>query len=110
MENKTFNIDPSKHHTEEPKFYIGIDTYDKGANSYCLTREVNGVVEIINIKTIRDEKQFQEEIENIAKYFNCKILEPTEDAKKRIEDLKNLKFGDKLDRTQPHWAFLNKHE
>lgn len=63
------------------------------------------------VKKPVSQEEFQAEVEKAAKYFKlANIVEPSEDAKKRIEDLKNLKFGDKLDRTQPHWAFLNKSE
>lgn len=98
-----------KESSEESNFIIGFDTYEPGFSTYCLMRKIGDVIEYITYKTVRGEKEFQEEVTNIMKYFNAvNITELSADGKKRIKDLQNLKYGNRLDRTQPHWAFLNK--
>lgn len=59
---------------EPPKHIIGVDTQDKDKNAYCLTRHFNGTVEILLSKTIRDENEFQDEVENLQKYFDAIII------------------------------------
>ncbi len=59
---------------EEPIYSIGVDQYDKNVNVYCLIKKFNGETEIIIQKTIRDEDEFKQEVDNLAKYFNAKIL------------------------------------
>jgi hypothetical protein len=58
----------------EPEYFMGVDTYDKEMNAYCLTRRVDGVTEILLSKVIKDENDFEKEVENLAKYFNAKVL------------------------------------
>jgi hypothetical protein len=53
---------------------MGVDTYDKDALAYCLSRKVDGVIEILLCKTMRDEKEFKQEVENLAKYFNADVF------------------------------------
>lgn len=81
MVNIFFNLE-NKQPVEVPKFFIGVDTYDYDANTYCLVRQVNGVSDIINIKTIRNQKAFEEEVENVSKYFNA--MKVDENIDKRI--------------------------
>lgn len=57
--------------TKEPKYIIGIDTYDKNNSAYCLMKKNEDHIEVLLAKTIRDENEFKEEVENIAKYFNA---------------------------------------
>jgi len=57
-----------------PYYAIGIDTYTKDKLAYCLSRKVDDVVEILLAKTMRDEKEFEQEVENLAKYFNADIF------------------------------------
>lgn len=59
---------------KQPEYVIGVDTYDKDALAYCFGRKVDGVFEIILIKTMRDENEFKQEVENLAKYFNADVL------------------------------------
>jgi hypothetical protein len=59
---------------KQPKYVIGVDPYEKDALAYCLTRKVDGVVEILLCKTMRDEKEFKQEVENLAKYFNADVF------------------------------------
>lgn len=56
------------------EYVMGVDTYDKDALAYCLSRKVDGVVEILLCKTMRDENEFKQEIENLAKYFNADVF------------------------------------
>ena len=59
---------------KQPYYAIGVDTYDKKALAYCLSRKVDGVVEILLCKTMRDENEFKQEVENLAKYFNADVF------------------------------------
>lgn len=65
-------LDKSK--IKHPQYIIGVDTYDKDALAYCLSRKVDGVIEIILLKTMRNEKQFEEEVQNLSKYFNAEVF------------------------------------
>lgn len=60
--------------TIKPEYVMGVDTYDKDALAYCFGRKVDGVFEIMLSKTMRDEKEFKQEVENLAKYFNAVVL------------------------------------
>lgn len=59
------------------QYIIGVDTYDKNMLAYCLMRKnmETKLSEVVLAKTIRDEKAFKEEVKNLAKYFNAKIIE-----------------------------------
>jgi hypothetical protein len=59
---------------KHPYYAMGVDTYDKDALAYCLSRKVDGVIEILLCKTLRDEKEFKQEVENLAKYFNADVF------------------------------------
>jgi hypothetical protein len=59
---------------KQPEYVMGVDTYDKDALAYCLIRKVDGVVEILLCKTMRDENEFKQEVENLAKYFNADVF------------------------------------
>jgi len=54
-------------------FTIGADGFN-GDYSYCLTRNLNGEVEIILSKTVKEKTQFKDEVMNLAKYFNASII------------------------------------
>lgn len=52
------------------------------------------------------EIDFQKEMDKMYEYYkDIKILELTEDGKKRVEDIKRCGYGSdfKIDFTQPHW-------
>lgn len=59
---------------KQPYYAMGVDTYDKDALTYCLSRKVDGVVEILLCKTMSDETEFNQEVENLAKYFNADVF------------------------------------
>ena len=59
---------------KQPEYVMGVDTYDKDAHAYCFGRKVDGVFEIMLSKTMRDEDQFKQEVENLAKYFNADVF------------------------------------
>ena len=59
---------------KQPEYVMGVDTYDKDALAYCFGRKVDGVFEIMLSKTMRDEKEFKQEVENLAKYFNADVF------------------------------------
>jgi hypothetical protein len=56
------------------KFIIGVNTYDKDIFAYSLIGVVNGVFEVINSKVLKDKEQFMDEVKNMSKYFNAKIV------------------------------------
>jgi hypothetical protein len=60
--------------TTEPYYLIGIDTYDKDMFCYCLCRKISNCTEILLSKKLKDKKEFYNEIEHIAKYFNADII------------------------------------
>jgi len=59
---------------KHPKFYIGVDTYDEKKCAYCMVVKTDDEQRIILAKTIPDKKQFEEEVNNLAKYFNAQII------------------------------------
>ena len=59
---------------KQPEYVMGVDTYDKDALTYCFGRKVDGVFEIMLAKTMRDENEFKQEVENLAKYFNANVF------------------------------------
>lgn len=56
------------------EYFMGVDTYDKEMNAYCLTKRVDGITEVLLSKVIKDENSFEKEVENLAEYFNAKVL------------------------------------
>lgn len=64
---------------EKPEYFIGVDTYEKESSTYCIIKRVNGYRDIIQIKskrthTLELKKEFDEEVNNLAKYFNATII------------------------------------
>ena len=59
---------------KQPEYVMGVDTYDKGTLAYCFGRKVDGVFEIMISKTMRDEKEFKQEVENLTKYFKADVF------------------------------------
>ena len=59
---------------KQPEYVIGVDAYDKDALAYCFGRKVDGVFEIMLAKTMRNENEFNQEVENLAKYFNADVF------------------------------------
>jgi hypothetical protein len=60
---------------DKPYYAIGVDTYDKDNLAYCLTRKIDGVIEILLSKVSRGETEFRQEVENLAKYFEADVFE-----------------------------------
>ena len=54
---------------------IGVDTYDKEAMAYSLIRRTVNGEEILLSKVMRNEADFKEEVNNLAKYFNAIFVE-----------------------------------
>jgi hypothetical protein len=69
-----FDWNTIKDNIIEPEYFMGVDTYDKKMNAYCLTRRVDGITEILLSKVIKDENDFEKEVENLANYFNAKVF------------------------------------
>jgi hypothetical protein len=59
---------------KQPEYVMGVDTYDKDTLVYCFGRKVDGVFEVMLSKTMRDENEFKQEVENLAKYFNADVF------------------------------------
>lgn len=59
---------------KQSEYFISVDTYDEDAPAYCFGRKVDGVFEIILAKTMRDENEFKQEVDNLAKYFNADVI------------------------------------
>lgn len=58
------------------QFIIGTDCYDDDIHAYCLGRVTeNGNLEIILSKSMRAGEEFEQEVENISKYFNAQKIE-----------------------------------
>jgi len=69
-----FNRNTIKDKIIEPEYFMGVDSYDKKMNAYCLTRRVDGITEILLSKVIKDENAFEKEVKNLAEYFNAKVF------------------------------------
>ena len=50
---------------------MGINTYDKETMAYCLGIKKDGFFEVLLAKTMNDEKEFNEEVQNLVKYFDA---------------------------------------
>ena len=59
---------------DKPYYAIGVDTYDKGIFAYCLTRKIDGVIEVLLSKTMRDETEFKQEVKTLAKCFEADVF------------------------------------
>lgn len=59
----------------KPQYYVmGVDTCDKDALTYCLSKKVDGNIEIIMCKTIRDKNEFEDEVKILANIFDATIF------------------------------------
>jgi len=59
---------------DKPYYAIGVDTYDKSNLAYCLTRKIDGVIEVLLSKTMRDETEFKQDVETLAKCFEADVF------------------------------------
>lgn len=63
---------------EKDKYIIGVDTYDEQAHSYVAGKiNPEGILEVIESKTDRDKKQFNEEVLKASQFYNAEIVEPS---------------------------------
>lgn len=60
---------------DKPYYAIGVDTYDKDNLAYCLTRKIGETIEVLLSKVSREETEFRQEVENLAKYFEADVFE-----------------------------------
>lgn len=68
----TFLINPNAIiNKDKVSYVIGVDTYDKKCLAYCLCRNINGQVDVILSKRMTNKKSFEEEVDNLSKYFNA---------------------------------------
>ena len=59
---------------ETPRYFIGVDTYDTNSYAYCLVLKLAETTEILLSKTMSSKYAFDEEVANLAKYFNAAII------------------------------------
>lgn len=57
----------------QSRFVIGVDL-SLNDSAYCLTRISNASTDPIMVKRIADRKELEEEVANIARYFNAKVI------------------------------------
>lgn len=74
-DNRVFKIDWDEKAIKKPEYYIGVSKDDFPFCAYCLAGKFNDQSQIILMKRTMDEKEFDEEVNNLAKYFNATILE-----------------------------------
>lgn len=60
---------------DKPYYAIGVDTYDKDNLAYCLTRKIGDTIEVLLSNVSREETEFRQEVENLAKYFDADVFE-----------------------------------
>lgn len=57
------------------KYFMGVDMVDDKVKAYCLVRKIEGEIDtFILAKQSTNEKNFIEEVNNLAKYFNATII------------------------------------
>lgn len=59
---------------DKPYYAIGVDTYDKDNLAYCLIRKIGNTIEVLLSKVSREETEFRQEVENLAKYFEADVF------------------------------------
>lgn len=58
-----------------PTFVMGVDTYDPKNLAYCLTKHTDGdFIEVVLSKRMSDKEAFDEEVDNLCKYFDAQLL------------------------------------
>ena len=74
--SSSLDCQPNYNVIAEPKYFLGVDTYDKDCLSYCLMRKIGECNEVILAKQMNkhNEAYFDEEVNNIAKYFNATTI------------------------------------
>lgn len=65
--------------TVDPKYIIAYDTYDDDQYTYMLAMKEDGITKILLNKTYgirnkKDKDQFEADINKLAEYFNCNVL------------------------------------
>lgn len=61
--------------TKNHRFVIGVDTHDENNYAYCLVSKINeNDTTIILSKVMRNEEDFNQEVENLTKYFNTELI------------------------------------
>lgn len=71
-ENKTF-LQLKNINTSSGTYVMGVDTTDPMENAYVLGYWQEGVFTVILDKSEPSSVEFNEEVKNLAKYFNAKI-------------------------------------
>lgn len=59
---------------KHPKYAIGTYSHGKDSFTYFFGIRVDGIFEVMLSKTIRDEEEFKQEVENLTKYFNADVI------------------------------------
>ncbi len=50
------------------------DPFNEESKTYCLVRDVDGTVETLLLKRDMEGEDFEEEINNLSKYFDAEII------------------------------------
>lgn len=77
MSNRLFEFDQGlleRAMAEKPRYLMGVDTSDKYALAYCLSKEVDGAISIVLCKTMNDEFYFHEEVRALVKAFDAELF------------------------------------
>lgn len=56
-------------------YIIGTDTRDKYVSAYTLARRTGNNLEVLLSKEMNDKKAFEQEVNNLATYFNAVVFE-----------------------------------
>lgn len=72
--NKTESVVKFEPIIHEQKYIMGVDTYDKDALVYCLSRKLDDTFEILLTKKMRDENEFNKDVETLSRYFNADVI------------------------------------
>ena len=62
----------------KPEYFIGIDTYDEENLAYCIVMKHGESSTIVQLKNMVDRVAFDEEVANLAKYFDAVIIKETD--------------------------------
>jgi hypothetical protein len=59
---------------QKSKYYLGVDTADKGIFAYCLYHMVNDNHFILTCDRTKDETEFKQTVETLTSHYNATVL------------------------------------
>jgi hypothetical protein len=86
MQNQIFKL-----RKNPPEYTIGIDTYDSNCPAYCLFRKWDDHTVVLLAKTMHNISDFEDEVNNLAIYFNASIVYDEKEKKLRRVDGRPIK-------------------